>query len=447
MDLNRAPSGGRRRRLVGCRTVGAGPRRRIAVALIATGLSALSTGMVITTTPPASAAYSGANGPLAFVSTRTNASSFGGIFAVNSQASGLGNASGDQAATSGLTNGGSGSGIDAEPFYAPGGSEVFFSSNRDAAGVWSIYEISSSAPEPPGSPTELSQVSGGESDDDYAPSVAGDGRTVVFNRNGASLDTLDAGAANPASTLCSLYTPAVGLAAVNTDGGTSRALFNPVDSTQLLYVGGDGHLHLVTGLPASSAVSPTNPCGAVAGQAGVTDTDLSAKAIDSLTNGVDTTGSYQDENADWSPDGTEIVFDSTRGGTNHTLWEMTNIASGTTTVTPLWPSQVGATGGTHKSATEPVFSPDGNYVAFVEPGQGVNTWTGMIVGMGQGLSGAEDVSLSTQGNGIVNDQPDWGPTQPSTGTPEVPLPLMLPGSALVIGGLAVLIERRRRPAH
>jgi len=56
------------------------------------------------------------------------------------------------------------------------------------------------------------------------------------------------------------------------------------------------------------------------------------------------------------------------------------------------------------------------------------------------------VSLSTQGNGIVNDQPDWGPSQPSTGTPEVPMPLLLPGSALIIGGLAVLVQRRRRPA-
>jgi Tol biopolymer transport system component len=414
--------------------------------LFATGLSFLSAGVVYATAPPASAAFTGSNGPLAFVSTRANGGSFGGIFEVDSQASGLGSASGDQAATSGLTNGGSGAGIDAEPFFSPSGSEVFFSSNRDAAGVWAIYGISQGSPEPPGSPTELSQVSGSETNDDYAPSVASDGRTVVFNRNGSSLDTLDAGAANPASTVCSLYTPAVGLAAVNTDGGTSRALFNPVDPTKVLYIGGDGHLHLVTGLPVPAALAPTNPCGAVAGQAGVVDTDLSAKAIDSLTSAVDTTGTYQDENADWSPDGTTVVFDSTRGGTNHTLWVMTNIASGTTTVTPLWPSQVGSAGGTRKSTTEPVFSPDGTSVAFVEPGQGVNTWTGMIVGMNQGLSNAQDVSLSTQGNGIVNDQPDWGPSQPSTGTPEVPMPLLLPGSALVIGGLAVLVQRRRRPA-
>jgi len=415
--------------------------------MVGTGLFALSAGALITTAPAAHAAYSGSNGDIAFVSTRQNSGSFGGVFQVNSQASGLGTAAGDQAATSGLTNGGSGNGIDAEPFYSPDGSTVFFSSNRDTAGHWVIYDIPSGSPEPPGSATELSQVSGSEGNDDYSPSVAPDGRTVVFNRNDVSLDTLDARAASPASTVCTLYTPSVGLASVNTDGGASRPLFNPVDPTQLLYVGGDNHLHLVRGLPAPSPTAPTNPCGAVAGQNGVTDTDLSALAIDANTTppSTDATGSYQDENPDWSPDGLKVVFDSTRGGTNHTLWQMTNIASGTTTVTPLWSSQVGPSGGTRRSSTQPVYSPDGTQVAFVQPGQGVNTWTGMLVNLGQTLGSAQDVSLSTQGNGIVNDQPDWGPGQPNAGAPEVPLPLMLPGAALVLGGMALFYERRRRP--
>jgi hypothetical protein len=110
--------------------------------LFATGLSVVSAGFVYATAPSASAAFTGSNGPIAFVSTGANCGSFGGIFEVNSQASGLGNASGDQAATSELTNGGSGAGVDAEPFFAPSGSEVFFSSNRDSLGVWAIYGIS-----------------------------------------------------------------------------------------------------------------------------------------------------------------------------------------------------------------------------------------------------------------------------------------------------------------
>src|SRR3984957_1603723 len=282
-------------------------------AVVAMGLVALPLSATIVIAPAADAAYAGNNGPIAFVSTRLSEGSFGGIFNVNSQASGLGNANGDQAATTGVTNGDNGAGTDAEPFFSPDGGTVFFSSNRDAGGKWVIYDISSNAPEPPGSPTELSQLSGQEASDDYAPSVAPDGRTVVFNRNDVSLDTLDADVLDPQSTVCTLYTPAVGLAAVS-NGRASRTIFNPQNPTELLYVGGDNHLHLMTGLPASSATPPSNPCGAVAGQNGVTDTDLSAEATDSVTGSTDATGSYQDENPDWSPDGSEIIFDSTRGG-------------------------------------------------------------------------------------------------------------------------------------
>jgi WD40-like Beta Propeller Repeat len=414
-------------------------------AVLATGLVALPLSAAIVTAPATGAAYAGNNGPIAFVSTRLSEGSFGGIFNVNSQASGLGNANGDQAATTGVTNGDDGAGTDAEPFFSPDGGTVFFSSNRDAGGKWVIYDISTNAPEPPGSPTELSQLSGQESNDDYAPSVAPDGRTVVFNRNDVSLDTLDADVLDPQSTVCTLYSPAVGLAAVS-NGRASRAIFNPENPTELLYVGGDNHLHLVTGLPASSATPPSNPCGAVASQNGVTDTDLSVEATDSLTGSTDASGSYQDENPDWSPDGSKIIFDSTRGGTNHTLWQMTNLTSGTLTATPLWSNQVG-TGSTLKSATEPVYSPDGTEVAFVQPGQGQNTWTGMIVGVGQGLSNAKDVSLSTEGNGIINDQPDWGPSQPTEGTPEVSRAIFLPGVALLIGGLGLAYQRRRQAAR
>jgi WD40-like Beta Propeller Repeat len=223
-------------------------------------------------------------------------------------------------------------------------------------------------------------------------------------------------------------------------------VFNPVNPNELVYIGGDDHIHLVTG-PAPSATSPTNPCGAVAGQNGVTDTDLSAAATDSLTNSADS-GHFIDENPDWSPDGTKLIFDSTRAGGsatgNDTLWQMTNISSGTPTVTPLWPCQVGTGSGTHPEV-EPVYSPDGTEVAFVQNQSGQNTWTGSVVGMGGGLSSAENVSESTEGTGIINDQPDWGPGQPSTGTPEVPVVLMLPGSALVLGGLALVVERRRHP--
>jgi Tol biopolymer transport system component len=422
--------------------------------MIAAGLVALPIGAIIGTAPAANAAFTGTNGNIAFVSTRANGSTFGGIFQVNSQYSGspgLGTTTGDQNATTGLTDGGGGSGNDTEPFYSPNGGTVFFSSSRDGSN-WVIYDISTSSPEPPGSATELSQPAGSTTDNDYAPSVANDGRTVVFNRDDTSLDTLDALASTPSSTVCTLYTPSVGLQAINTSTfTTSRAVFNPVNPTELLYVGGDNHLHLVTGLPAPNSSSPTNPCGAVAGTNGVTDTDLSAAAIDSTTGSTDS-GHYIDENADWSPNGSSIIFDSTRAGGsatgNDTLWQLTSsssIAGGPWTVTPLWPSQVGTGSGKHPEV-EPVYSPDGTQVAFVQNQSGQNTWTGSIVGSGGTLTSATNVSMSTQGAGIINDQPDWGPGGPSTQTPEAPVVLLLPGSALILGGLALVYERRRRSA-
>lgn len=204
---SRKQPGGQSRSALAARGRRSMSRRLLERGMIGAGIVLLPFGAAITTAAPAHAAFTGRNGDSAFVSTRLNEGSFGGIFQVNSQASGLGNASGDQAATTGLTDGGGGAGIDSEPFYAPGGGTVFFSSNRDSNGVWVIYDISTASPEPPGSPTELSQVSGSESNDDYAPSVKSDGRTVVFNRNDVSIDSLDTLASSPASTVCTLYTP------------------------------------------------------------------------------------------------------------------------------------------------------------------------------------------------------------------------------------------------
>jgi len=88
-------------------------------AVVAMGLVALPLSATIVIAPAADAAYAGNNGPIAFVSTRLSEGSFGGIFNVNSQASGLGNANGDQAATTGVTNGDNGAGTDAASTEGP----------------------------------------------------------------------------------------------------------------------------------------------------------------------------------------------------------------------------------------------------------------------------------------------------------------------------------------
>lgn len=274
--------------------------------MTAIGAAGLVGGALWMTTPPAAAAFPGANGDIAFVSIRNNNVA---IYQVNPQGSAVGTSTGDEANTTPLTNGSP----DAEPIYSPDGNTVYFSSSR--SGFWSIYSIAQSAEEPPTAPTELSQVSGEESHDDYSPSVAPDGETIVFNRDNTSLDTLYA--STGPSSACLLYTPPGGLAPASSDNGSgSRAVFDPQDQSKVLYVGGDNHIHLLSGIPIPSG---HNPCGV--SPSSLTDTDLSAEATAPAGGSI---SGAADANPDWNPAGkgttsvqinghnTNVIFDSTR---------------------------------------------------------------------------------------------------------------------------------------
>ena len=253
--------------------------------MIAVGAAGLVGGTMWATTPLAFAAFPGSNGDIAFVSTRSNNVS---IYQVSPFGTGIGTTTGDQSNTTPLTNGAP----DAEPFYSPDGNTVYFSSAR--SGDWAIYSIDQSAQEPPTTPTELSQISGSESHDDYAPSVGPDGETVVFNRDNTAIYTL--WAATGPSSVCLLYTPPTGLAPASSDNGSgSRVVFDPQDQSKLLYVGGDNHIHLLSGLPVPSS---HNPCGVSASS--LTDTDLSAEATTPTGDGI---SGAADANPDWNPAG------------------------------------------------------------------------------------------------------------------------------------------------
>jgi Tol biopolymer transport system component len=400
--------------------------------MTAVGAAGLVGSALWMTTPPAAAAFPGNNGDIAFVSTRNNNVA---IYQVNPQGSGLGTTTGDEANTTPLTGGA----VDAEPFYSPDGATVYFSSNR--SGFWTIYSIAQSAEEPPTTPTELSQVSGSESHDDYSPSVAPNGETVVFNRDNAALYTLYASAG--ASSVCLLYTPPEGLAPASSDNGSgSRAVFDPDDPTKLIYVGGDNHLHLLSGIPNPTG---TNPCSV--SPSSLTDTDLSAEAT--APAGESITGAA-DANPDWNPAGlgatsvkigghsTNVIFDSTRGG-GHTLWTM-DLTTATPTVTPIWSGLVGAG---NKSDTQPVFSPDGNYITYTEPvvQDGTQVMDYELDKLGQMNNLETDL---TQATGTpANSQPDWQPTTVAAETPEAPMAVLLPASGLVILGGALGFRRRR----
>jgi len=377
---------------------------------------------------PADAAFPGTNGDIAFSSTRSDNVA---IYQVNPNGPNLGSPAGDQSATSALTLGGA----DVEPFYSPDGKTVYFSSDRDLANDWAIFSVPQGTPESASEPArELSAVAGNEAHNDYAPSVAPDGDTVVFNRDNTEIDTL--WAPTGASSVCPLYTPSEGLAPAMSDGSGDRPVFDPVDPTKLLFVGGDGHIHLLSGIKFTAG---SNPCAT--GQTGLTDTDLSAEAFPSGTQYA--TG--DDASPDWSPNGQLIVFSSTRGGGN-TLFIM-NLASSPPTGSPIWPSLAAPN---TTVSTEPVFSPDGTQVAFVQPRKGTQIFDEMLVSQSNGTWTANNMAtdLSEQmTNGIsLDSEPDW---QPVPGTPpvlpEAPYTAALPAAAIVIGGL--LFGWRYRRGH
>ena len=389
--------------------------RRAAVA------AAVSLGILSCVPAVAGAAFPGTNGDIAFVTTRGDSVS---IDQVDPTGTGVGTSSGDLANTTPLTLGS----VDAEPFYSPDGTEVVFSSNR--SGRWAIYEIAQTDSGESTPPTEISQVSGSEAHDDYGPSFSDDGNTVVFNRDNQSIYSvyLPTGV----SSACDLYDPPGGLAAASADNGAaSRVVFDPADPTTLAYVAGNNQIHILSGLvlPSAARPCPTEPT--------LTDVDLSTTATGSVLGPT-----QADADPDWSPDGSKIIFDSTRSG-GHSLWYFTNPTSASPTVAALWP---GLAGSTTTSDTQPVFSPDGTHIAYTQPvihdGTQVIDYESDAFGAPQ----SSETDLTLGAGSSANSQPDWQPTSPFPSTPEAPAVLLLPGTALAVGGGCWLITRRRSKA-
>ena len=355
----------------------------------------------------AGAAFPGTNGDIAFVTTRNNNVN---ILQVNPDGAGIGTSAGDLSNTTVLTNGS----VDAEPFYSPDGTQVAFSSNR--SGRWAIYLVGQTDANESTPATEISQDAGQETHDDYGPSFSDDGNTVVFNRDNQSIYTVYV--PSGVSSACDLYDPPGGLAAASSDNGAaSRIVFDPVDSTKLVYVAGNNQIHLLTGVQVPTAA---HPCPA---QTTLTDTDLSTIATGN------TLGPQQsDANPDWSPDGSKIIFDSTRSG-GHSLWYFTNPTSASPTVTALWPGLASST----TTDTQPVFSPDGTHIAYTQPvvhnGTQVIDYESDTFGAPQ----SSETDLTMGAGSSANSQPDWQPVSPLPNLPETPATLLLPGAALMVG--------------
>ena len=184
-----------------------------------------------------------------------------------------------------------------------------FSSDR--SGRWAVYVIGQTDSNETVPATEVSQVSGHEAHDDYGPSFSDDGNVLVFNRDNQSIESVYV--SDGASSVCDLYNPPGGLAAASADNGAaSRIVFDPADPTKLVYVAGNNQIHLLTGhrgrpppaRPAPPRHRPTPTCPP-------------------RPRGAPLGPTQADANPDWSPDGTKIIFDSTRSG-GHSLWYFSN---------------------------------------------------------------------------------------------------------------------------
>ena len=210
--------------------------------------------------------------------------------------------------------------IDSMPFFSSDGGRLYFSSSRAAFGApFSIYSVA--YPSTPSSPV-ITLATPPSNDNDYAPTVTADssgGSVLDFLQCvGTSNCTLEEETLSPAgaptegpqqiSTAGGCPAPVGPLSSA--DGQANRPEFNPTNPNQLVYVGespsaapdpGQENIYLLTinATPAStSCVDLSN-----------TPTIIPASETYTASSTL-----YGDQGPDWSPDGTQIVFDSNRTG-------------------------------------------------------------------------------------------------------------------------------------
>ncbi len=298
---------------------------------------------------------------------------------------------------------------DAMPYFSADGQTIYFSSDRlatattqGANGDYALYE----APYPPtvsgapGSQTDgATQITfPGSTSNDYAPTVSADGAKMAFIR------------CNGGTTSCALYvqspiiggTPtlvstSVALSQPNSvSGEASRPEIDPTDPNQVIYEGVDGHLHLV------SLASP----------AAFAERDLSSES--GISSG------QTDEYPDWNAAACQLWGASDPGTEIEPLFAPTDTA-------------VSSPGNCN---------PSGDIYVWTRLGGGSN----IILDMGHSVSSPVMLDALTK-NKTNNSQTAWQPVPLGTGTPEVPLAVLLPLAGAAFMGGALLLELRRRRAQ
>ena len=260
---------------------------------------------------------------------------------------------------------------DSMPYFSSQGTTLYFASNRPgngnnpgANGNFAIYQVTypPTVSGSPGSQTDgATQITFPGTSNDYAPTVSADGSELSFLR------------CNSGTSSCSLYvqSPIVGgtPTLVNTSvppvlpdsvsGAASRPEIDPADPSQILYVGTDNHIHLVSLTSAFAERDLSSESGITAGQA--------------------------DEYPDWNPAGTNVIFDR-----SHVVYVFYGInpATGSASACQLWSSDPG-------TEIEPIYAPNDTATASsgnCNPTTNQYVWTklgggsNIVVDMGHGDS-------------------------------------------------------------
>jgi Tol biopolymer transport system component len=402
----------------------------------------LAMGSTVLGATAAQAAFPGANGQIVFA-----AQGFGGSrFCWNS--------SHDQLFT--LTPGGSNPvqltctrGRDQHPSVSPVGTQVVFSSvNDDGPAQLFTLPLQSTGHRRFVGPTSVSDAP--QASDDYPSWSPSNDGTIVFQRTlpGALSQIFTENVSDPSSATPVFPSP--------TGFADTEPVIDPSQPDLLAFVRDvGGHTHIFSYDTTTQTL-----------------TDLSAQG-----NGG---GSGNDSKPDFAPSGAGglIVFQSDRACGYPQLYTMTVQGTDQVAVFPTTSHQTST--GTQQCSDEssdPVFSPDGNELAFVRPsrfgthesarsndyggygGGGTGGGGGGGDGDGDGDDGGGGdggprllvVSVNSSGGAVGavtwvrsgGAQPNWGPaTAPPAQTPEAPLPVVLPVVGAGVGAAAVFIRRK-----
>jgi hypothetical protein len=397
------------------------------------GVVALGSGVVLTVTGLASAAFPGSNGSIVYQSTESGISPCAPFTSSELFAVPPGGGASTQVDCNGNT--------DQHAFVSPDGSEVVFASNRGGgSGAFQLYTESLTSPS---TAVDVSYPPNVGVDDypSWAPAAPGQQGTIIFQR------TLPGG--NPQLYIENVNTPsspATPVFSSPTGFIDTEPVFDPSNANEILSV------RQATGGPQQiyeyNLATPSTP-----------PVNLSA---------ADGDGASNDSKPDFAPTVTglpavqEIVFQSDRptpgasGGpcAGTQIYTMTDQpGSAVTPVFQIWAgSPLTPTGqqvcpkvnGTNAATENPVFSPQGNEVAYDVPGpnsQNVSTYDVSFSDSASMMSTAKDITP----NFSTDEAPNWAPVFPGASTPEAPQSLMLPvAGACVLGAASLLAVVRRR---